>query len=145
MRSKWREGDSTKSLENKPGSSFCTVNHRALLFPETSGVLLVFGRGWKESPDPSPQPNHRDSMFSVFKHCEDNGNLLLRSHARSATLSGPNNKWPLQQATTNPCLFQRLLDTPRQVWISLLWGHCSFPLGPGVHRVLFVPSKSLFP
>ena len=27
---------------------------------------------------------------------------------------------------------------------SLLWGHCSFLLGPGVHRVLFVPSKSLF-
>ena len=25
-----------------------------------------------------------------------------------------------------------------------LWGHCSFLLGPGVHKVLFVPSKSLF-
>ena len=24
-------------------------------------------------------------------------------------------------------------------------GHCSFLLGPGVHKVLFVPSKSLFP
>ena len=24
-------------------------------------------------------------------------------------------------------------------------GHCSFLLGPGVHQVLFVPSKSLFP
>ena len=31
------------------------------------------------------------------------------------------------------------------VWVSLLWGHCSFLLGPGVHKVLFVPSKSLFP
>ena len=29
--------------------------------------------------------------------------------------------------------------------LSLLWGHCSFLLGPGVHQVLFVPSKSLFP
>ena len=28
---------------------------------------------------------------------------------------------------------------------SLLWGHCSFLLGPGAHKVLFVPSKSLFP
>ena len=36
-------------------------------------------------------------------------------------------------------------DTRRQVWVSLLWGHCSFLLGPGVHKVLFVPSKSLFP
>ena len=45
----------------------------------------------------------------------------------------------------NPCLHQRLLDTPGQVWVSLLWGHCSFLLGPGAHKVLFVPSKSLFP
>ena len=39
-------------------------------------------------------------------------------------------------------------DTPgthRQVWVSLLWGHCSLLLGPGVHKVLFAPSKSLFP
>ena len=26
-----------------------------------------------------------------------------------------------------------------------MWGHCSFLLGPGVHKVLFVLSKSLFP
>ena len=32
---------------------------------------------------------------------------------------------PLQQATADPRLCQSLLDTPRQVWISLLWGHCS--------------------
>ena len=35
--------------------------------------------------------------------------------------------------------------TLSQVWVSLLWGHCSFLLGPGTHNVLFVPSKSLFP
>ena len=39
----------------------------------------------------------------------------------------------------------RLLDAHGQVWVSLLWGHCSFLLGPGAHKVLFVPSKSLFP
>ena len=50
----------------------------------------------------------------------------------------------LQQATADPYLCQRLLDTHRQVWVSLLWGHCSFIMGPGVHKVLFVPSKSLF-
>ena len=50
----------------------------------------------------------------------------------------------LQQATADPCLCWRLLDTHRQVLVSLLWGHCSFLLGPGVHKVLFVPSKSLF-
>ena len=50
-----------------------------------------------------------------------------------------------QQATTDPRLCWRLLDTPRQVWVGLLWGHCSFLLGPGAHKVLFVPSKSLSP
>ena len=50
----------------------------------------------------------------------------------------------LQQATADPHLCQRLLDTHRQVWVSLLWGHCSFLLGPGLKKVLFVPSKSPF-
>ena len=50
----------------------------------------------------------------------------------------------LEQATTGPRLPWRLLDTPRQVWVSLLWGHCSFLLGPGTHKVLFIPFKSLF-
>ena len=51
----------------------------------------------------------------------------------------------LQQATANPRLCQRLLGTHGQVWVSLLWGHCSFLLDPGAHKFLFVPSKSLFP
>ena len=51
----------------------------------------------------------------------------------------------LQQATVDPCLRQRLLDTRRQVWLSLLWGHCSFVLGPDEHKVLFVPPESVFP
>ena len=42
-------------------------------------------------------------------------------------------------------LHRSLLDTHGQVWVSLLWGHCFFLLGPGTHKVLFVPSKSLFP
>ena len=37
------------------------------------------------------------------------------------------------------------LDTHGIVWVSFLWGHCSFLLGPGTHKVLFVPSKNLFP
>ena len=39
----------------------------------------------------------------------------------------------------------KLLDTHWQVWFSLLCGHYSFLLDPGLHKVLFVPSKSLFP
>ena len=45
--------------------------------------------------------------------------------------------WTPQQATVDPCLHQRLLDTHRKVWLSLLWGHCSFLLAPGMHKVLY--------
>ena len=62
-----------------------------------------------------------------------------RSHACTAARRAPS-------ATTDPRLLQRLLDTHRQVWVNLLWGHCSFLLSPGAHKdLLFVPSKSLFP
>ena len=51
----------------------------------------------------------------------------------------------LKPGTVDPRLCWRLLDTHRQIWLSLLWGHCSFLLGPSAHKVLFVPSKHLFP
>ena len=50
----------------------------------------------------------------------------------------------LPQVTAYPRLCRRLLDTHGQVWVSLLWSHCSFLLSPGAHKILFVPSKSLF-
>ena len=50
----------------------------------------------------------------------------------------------LKQATADPCLHWRLLNTHGQVWVSLFWGHCFFLLSPGAHKVLFVPFKSLF-
>ena len=31
-----------------------------------------------------------------------------------------------------------LQATHRQVWLSLLWCHCSFLLGPGTHKVVFL-------
>ena len=67
--------------------------------------------------------------------------FFKRSHASTATVNAPT----LQQATIDPWIRRRLMDTHRQGWVSLLWDHCSFLLGPGVHKVLFVPSKSLFP
>ena len=51
----------------------------------------------------------------------------------------------LQQDIVDPGLRRRLLDTRAQVWLSLLRGLCSFLLGPGAHKVLFVSSKTLFP
>ena len=70
---------------------------------------------------------------------EDNGDLLQKVQRMHSVLPA------LQQATTDPHLHWRLLDTHGQVSVSLLWGHCSFHLGPGVHNVLSVPSQSLFP
>ena len=64
-----------------------------------------------------------------------------RSHAYTAILVV---YVALQPATADPHLCRRLLDTHGQVWVSLLWGHCSSFLGSGAQKVLFVPSKSLF-
>ena len=63
----------------------------------------------------------------------------MKACPRAAAVSVPD---PML-TTVNPCLCWRLPDTQRQVWLSLLCGHCSFPLGSGVHKVLFVPSKTL--
>ena len=69
------------------------------------------------------------------------GTSFKRSCAVTAALSTPDPA----AGHCRPTPPQRLQGTHRQVWLSLLWGHCSFLLSPGVHKVLFVPSKSLFP
>ena len=71
---------------------------------------------------------------------EDNGDLLQKAplHALAHSVS-----LTLHQATAKTRLHQRLLDPHGQVWVRLLWGHCSFLLDPA-HKGLFVPSKSLF-
>ena len=51
----------------------------------------------------------------------------------------------LQEATVDPRLRQRLLDTHGQVWVSLLWGHCSFLLGPGAQGSVCVLRESVSP
>ena len=38
-----------------------------------------------------------------------------------------------------------LLEMLEHSWASLFWSYCSFFLGPGVCKVLFVSCKSLFP
>ena len=68
-----------------------------------------------------------------------------RTRLSDFTFKGPCRHPTPQQATTNPFLCWRLLDTHRQVWVSLFWVHYSFLLGPGAYKVLFVPSKSLAP
>ena len=51
----------------------------------------------------------------------------------------------MYQATADQHLHWRLLDTHRQAWVDLFWGHCAFLLGPGAHKILFASSKSLLP
>ena len=48
-----------------------------------------------------------------------------------------------RQVTVDPCLRWRLLDTHRQVWLSLLWVHCSFLLGPVSHKVVCALHKTV--
>ena len=55
-----------------------------------------------------------------------------RSHAGTVARSAPN-------PAVGHCQPTPPLDTHGQVWVSLLWGHCSFLLGPGAHKFLFVP------
>ena len=52
--------------------------------------------------------------------------------------------WTPQQATVDPYLHQRRLDTQREVWLSLLWGHCSSLLAPGVHKALYCVCTNLY-
>ena len=58
---------------------------------------------------------------------EDNGDLLQKIPCMYCYTLPPT----LQQATTELRLRWRDLNTHRQVWVSLLWDHCSFLLGPG--------------
>ena len=72
---------------------------------------------------------------------EDNGDPIQKVPSCTAALSAPNPAAGHHRPMPAP----RLLDTHGQVWVSLLWGHRSFLLSPGAHKVLFVLSKSLFP
>ena len=48
----------------------------------------------------------------------------------------------LLQVAVDSCRHRRPSNTVREVFFSLLQGHCSFPLSPVVDKVLFLPSKS---
>ena len=64
-----------------------------------------------------------------------------KSHVCPSALSAPSPVAVHRQLTPLP-------ETPghsQQVWVSLLWGHCSFLLGSGEHIVLFCPPRVCFP
>ena len=51
----------------------------------------------------------------------------------------------LPQATANPRLCRKLLDTHGQVWVSFLWDHCSFLLVMVHTRLYLCPPRVSFP
>ena len=63
-----------------------------------------------------------------------------RSHAQTSTLGAPDpatgHRQPMPPSGDSWTLRGKS---------GSVWGHCSFLLGPGAYKVLFVPSKSLFP
>ena len=72
---------------------------------------------------------------------ENNGDLLQKVPCMHCCTQCPNPAAGHHQPTP-------LLETPGYSLASLgqsLVGHCSFLLGPGAHKVLLVPCKSLFP
>ena len=88
-------------------------------------------------------------VFCMFWHLYGgvNGNLLQEGlcHTQGCCTQSP---WPCGSpllTRTSAGDIQTLNGTHGQVWVSLLWGHCSSLLGPGAHKVLFVPSKTLLP
>ena len=70
--------------------------------------------------------------------------FFKRSCACTVTLRAPDPA-ARQLASSNPRLHWRLLDTQRQVWVSLLWGPCSFLLGPGAQGSVCALQESVCP
>ena len=70
---------------------------------------------------------------------EDNGNLLQKVLQKGTQCPWPHSRPPPTYTSAG-----NSWAVTCTVWASLLQGHCSFLLSPGVQKVLFVPSKSLF-
>ena len=84
-------------------------------------------------------------LFDLKPNCgggnEDDGDLLPKAPCTHCRTQCSNPAARHRKPTPLP-------ETPGHSQASLdqfLQGHCSFLLGSGGHKVLFVPSKSLFP
>ena len=80
-------------------------------------VAISFSRESSQPRDRTQVFHIVDRRFTVWATRE--GPMQALIHSVPPTV---------QQATANPHLCRRLLDTHRQVWVSLLWGHFSFLL-----------------
>ena len=99
-------------------------------------IFSVDGQGCVLSPLFDLRPNYGGGN-------EDNGDLLQKVPCMHCHTQCPRpcNK-PLTTHISAGDFWT--LRPHRQVWISLLRGHCSFLLGSGVHKVLFEPSGHLW-
>ena len=127
IRGLWKLPDGRDWLRGKLG---LVLKGRAML----SKSLIQFSvDGW--SCVPSLLFTWSQTMVEVTK-------IMATSFKRSYACTCSTLPPTLQQATTDPRLRWRLLDIPGQVWVSLLWVTAPFSWVL-VHKVLFVPSKSI--
>ena len=101
----------------------------------THSSPLAWKIPWTEEPGRLYSPwDSKESHMTEQTSLPSQGLMHALQHSVPPTL---------HQATADPRLHRRLLDTYGQVWVSLLWGHWSFLLSPSVHKVFFVPSESV--
>ena len=89
-------------------------------------------------PCPSPTPGTYSNSCPQSWWCHP---TISSSVFPSCFQSFPASRsFPVSQFFTSSS--QRILDNHEQVWVSLLWDHCSFHLGLGACKILFVPTKT---
>ena len=113
--------------------SVCPLMGRAIL-SKSSIQFSVEGWGCAASLLFDLRPNYGGGN-------EDNGDLLQKVPSRHCCIH-------CLRPCSNPLLTHASAGDswmPEQVWVSLLWGHCSFLLGPGVHKVFLSPPRVCFP
>ena len=119
------------SFPGEPGSCSDGLGHDQYIF---NPIFLLMG-GPMFPPYYLVGPNYSGGN-------EDNGELLQKIPCMYRYTHCPQafSRPPTTQASTGDSW--TLLEKSGSVSLG---GHCSFLLGPGAHKVLFVPSKSLFP
>ena len=85
---------------------------------------------------------------SISQSCVSSGSSLLGLMATSSKRAYAIPKSAASRAptpTAGPCLHWRLLDTPGQGWVNLLWSQCSLLLGLVCTRFCLCPLRVYFP
>ena len=115
----------------------CPLQYSCLENPKNKGVLQAtvhrVAKSWTRLSDFTH--SHTQTMAGN----EDNGDSLKRSHTCTAALSAPNPAAGHHRPTPLP----ETPGHPQAIWGSLLWGHCSFLLGPGARGSVCALQESI--